>query len=198
MDEQVFQSVNRFARGTPWLHGLVLGYATYGVIVFAALLVVGWWVARRSGRVDRIAAAVCAGAGTLLAVAVNQPVVDHIHEPRPYTTHAHILVLAQRSADFSYPSDHAVMAGAAALGLFFVHRWLGLAAAAAAVAMAFSRVYIAAHYPSDVVAGLMLGVVIGLAGYATTAPILTRALDAAGRTRLRPLLLTPPTGTQGS
>ena len=92
----------------------MLGYATYGVMVFAALLVAGWWIARRSGRPDRVAAAPCAG--TLLVVAVNQPVVDHIREPRPNMTDAHILVLAARSADFSYPSDHAVMAGAAALG----------------------------------------------------------------------------------
>ena len=71
-----------------------------------------------------------------------------------YTTRAGILVLAHRSADFSFPSDHAVMAGAVAAGLWFVSRRLGIIAAIAAVVMAFARVYIAAHYPQDVAAGL--------------------------------------------
>jgi membrane-associated phospholipid phosphatase len=84
---------------------------------------------------------------TLLAVAVNQPIVAAVHEARPYTTHPGILVLAHRSTDFSFPSDHAVMAGAVAAGLWFVSRRLGVAATVAAVAMAYSRVYIAAHYP---------------------------------------------------
>jgi undecaprenyl-diphosphatase len=42
--------VNRFAQATTWLHGPMVDYATYGVTLFAALLVAGWWTARRSGR----------------------------------------------------------------------------------------------------------------------------------------------------
>jgi undecaprenyl-diphosphatase len=101
----------------------------------------------------------------LLAVAVNQPIGSSIHEARPYTTHPHLLVLATRTSDFSFPSDHAVMAGAAAAGLLIASRRLGLVAAALAVLMAASRVYIAAHYPWDVVAGLALGATVAGLGW---------------------------------
>jgi membrane-associated phospholipid phosphatase len=74
-------------------------------------------------------------------------------------------VLATRSSDASFPSDHAVMAGAAAAGLWLASRALGALATAAALVMAFSRVYIAAHYPWDVAAGLAFGALVALLGW---------------------------------
>jgi undecaprenyl-diphosphatase len=110
---------------------------------------------------------------TLLAVAVNQPVGRQVAEARPYVTHPHLLVLATRTSDFSFPSDHAVMAGAAAAGVLLVSRRLGLAAAALAVLMACTRVYIAAHYPWDVVAGLALGAAVSVLGWLVLRGLLT-------------------------
>jgi len=42
MDDRIFTTVNAFARATPWLHGVLLGYATYGLVLFAVLLGCGW------------------------------------------------------------------------------------------------------------------------------------------------------------
>ena len=52
-----------------------------------------------------------------------------------------------------------------AAGLLLFSRSLGLVAAAAAVLMAFSRVYVAAHYPWDVLAGLALGALVAVVGW---------------------------------
>ena len=38
LDDQSLADVNDFAQHTPWLHGAVFGYATYGLALFAALL----------------------------------------------------------------------------------------------------------------------------------------------------------------
>jgi undecaprenyl-diphosphatase len=97
-------------------------------------------------------------------VGVNQPIVSAVREARPYAMKSYILVLADRGSDFSFPSDHATLAGAVVAGLYLVHRRLGALAAAAAVLVAFSRVYIAAHYPQDVAAGLLLGAAVVLVG----------------------------------
>lgn len=187
-----FEQVNHFAKATPWLHGVISGYANYGLAAFVGLLVAGWWSARRSGQAAKMAAVTCAGAGTLLAVAVNQPIVAAVHEGRPYAIHARILVLAHRSADFSFPSDHAVMAGAVAAGLWFVSRRLGILATIAALAMAFARVYIAAHYPQDVLAGLVLGAIVAIVVYFAGCGIVARLITSATRTRLRPVLSSAP------
>jgi membrane-associated phospholipid phosphatase len=172
LDDRLLADVNGFARHTPWLHGVVLSYATYGVVLFAVLLVVG--VLRSRADANRsLAAAGWACLATLIAVGINQPVGRIFAEARPYTTHPQLLVLASRSSDFSFPSDHAVMAGAAAAGLWLVSRRLGVVAVIAALVMAFARVYIAAHYPWDVVGGLLLGAAVSLLGWALLHRLLT-------------------------
>lgn len=187
LDGALLRDVNAFARATGWLHALMYGYATYGVAVFAVLLVIGLWAAWRDGSPVRIAAAVWACAGTVVAVAVNQPVVHAAAEARPYQALHGLLVLASRSADPSFPSDHATMAGAAAAGLFLVSRRLGWTATVAAALIAFARVYIAAHYPQDVAAGLLEGAAVMLAGWLLARRPLTALLRGLARTLPHPL-----------
>lgn len=155
----LFLRVNDFARSSTWLHAPAVAYAKYGLVVFAALLLVGLW-RRRSLSDGDLAVAVWAGLGTLVAVGVNQPVASLVAERRPYAAHPAVLVLVDRTTDWSFPSDHSVMAGAAAMGLFLVSRRLGAITAVAAVLMAAVRVYVGAHYPHDVVAGVALGAVV--------------------------------------
>lgn len=162
MDDQIFTAVNGLARATPWLHGLLLGYANYGVLLFAVLLGCGWWIARRRG--SGMPAALWAPAATLLAVAVNQPIVAAVSEPRPYTVLPNLLVLATPSTDPSFPSDHATMAGAVAAGLWLVERRLG------------------------VVAGFTVGASMTLLGYLLVRPLLIRLVLWLEHTRWRPLL----------
>ena len=184
----LFLDVNTFARHTSWLHLVMTGYAAYGVVLFAGLLLAGWWIARRSGTATAMVAALWAPLGMLLAVGVNQPIVADVHEARPYSTLPHILVLATRSADPSFPSDHATMAGAVTVGLFLVNRRLGALTAIAAILMAFARAYIGAHYPQDVIAGLTLGALVTGLGYLIARRPLTALVRRLEQTPLRPLI----------
>ncbi|MBA3232346.1 MAG: phosphatase PAP2 family protein, partial [Propionibacteriales bacterium] len=164
IDDRLFFAVNSLARHTTWLHASVVTYANSGIALFGLLLVAGLLYARsRDSRT--LGAAGWAGMATLVALAVNQPVSHLFHEPRPYVTHTHLLVLVARSPDYSFPSDHTVMAGAVAMGLFLTSRRLGLLAAGAGLLMAFARVYVAAHYPWDVLAGLLLGAAVAGLGW---------------------------------
>jgi membrane-associated phospholipid phosphatase len=164
LDDRLLVQINDFARSTGWLHQPLLAYAKYGVVLFAVFLAAGLWLARRDSA-RRLAAAAWACLGTLLAVALNQPLGHAVHEARPYVSHPHLLVLASPTLDFSFPSDHAVMAGAVTAGVFLVSRRLGGIAAVAALLIAFARVYIATHYPWDVVAGLAFGAAVVLVGW---------------------------------
>lgn len=42
LDDRIFHAINEFARDTPWLHPVVAGYANYGTVLFAALMIAGW------------------------------------------------------------------------------------------------------------------------------------------------------------
>jgi membrane-associated phospholipid phosphatase len=53
-------------------------------------------------------------------------------------------------------------------------------------------VYIAAHYPVDVAAGLVLGAVVALACHALGRRLVARGVVAVSSTRLRPLLTPQP------
>lgn len=164
LDDRLLMSINDFARHTPWLHAPMLGYASYGVVLFGALLLLGLLTTRHAAS-HLLAAAGWAVLAPLVALALNQPLGHLFHEARPYVTHPQILRLADATTDFSFPSDHAVMAGAVAAGLLIVSRRLGVIASLFALLIAFARVYIGAHYPWDVVAGLALGAIVAVVGW---------------------------------
>src|SRR6266508_5986684 len=91
--EDWFAAVNHLSRVTPWLHTPAGLYAEYGVGLFAALLLLSWWLVRREGDLRRVSAALWAPIGALVALGVNQLLVAAVAEPRPYTVLPHSLVL---------------------------------------------------------------------------------------------------------
>lgn len=189
-------AVDHLSRTTPWLHAPARLYAEYGVVVFAGLLLWSWWLARREGDPAKVAAALWAPIGVLVALGVNQLLAGAVAEPRPYAVLPHTLVLVPRSADYSFPSDHAVMAGAVAVGILVVHRLLGILAAALAVLMAVTRVYVGAHFPLDVTVGLAVGALVALASYLLARPLVLRLVELLARTPARVLLTTAPGGSR--
>ncbi len=188
LDARLFRAVNRLADHTSWAHGPFVAYAKFGIALFAILLLVGWWGARAGRDFTAMARLLWAGAGTLLAVALNQPIGSLVGRARPYTAMPTVHVLIARTGDFTFPSDHSVAAGAVAAGLFLAGRRLGWAAAVLAVLMAASRVYVGAHYPADVVAGLILGAAVVLAGAPLAVPALRALVGMIDRSALRPVV----------
>ena len=189
-----FLDVNRLSRSAPALHDPVRLYAVYGVVLFALLLALSWWLARRSGSPRAMAASLWAPVGAVIAIALNQPLGRAVHEARPYTVFPHELVLVARTHDFSFPSDHAVMAGAVAAGVLLVDRRLGLLTCLLALLLAFARVFVGAHFPLDVEAGLLFGAAVSLVGYLLVRVPLARLVQRLSRTQLRPLLTSAPPG----
>jgi undecaprenyl-diphosphatase len=189
MDGSLFESINRFAARTGWAHGFMRFYTNNGIVLFAVLLLFGYLLARHRSDVGGVASSLWAGAAAIVALGFGQIIGNLVHRARPYETLANVHLLVDKTTDFSFPSDHATVVGAVAVGLFFVDRWLGLAAASAALLMAFTRVYVGAHYPGDVVAGLALGGTVAALGQIAVVPIIRRALDHLSISRFRWLVV---------
>lgn len=60
--------------------------------------------------------------------------------------------------DYSFPSGHTMNGITAALTLFFYNKKLGIPALVLAVVIAFSRLYHFVHFPTDVLAGVIVGI----------------------------------------
>ena len=105
--------------------------------------------------------------GLLLCNVTLKPLVARI---RPYDYQlqhfgVQIQLIAGGMHDFSFPSGHTIASFEAATALLLHHRKLGIPAIILAVLIAFSRLYLYVHYPTDVLASVALG--IGLAFAAT-------------------------------
>ena len=159
MDYAIDHAVNQTVRSHPVLASVVAGFADWSVVVFGVAACAIWFLAIPGGS-RRWKAACAAGlSAAALGLIVNQ-VVSHLlwDRARPYEAHPHgIVPLLSPSADPSFPSDHATAAFAIAFGIFFVHRRAGWVFLAMASLIAASRVLTGMHYPSDVIAGAVIG-----------------------------------------
>jgi undecaprenyl-diphosphatase len=189
MDWSLFHRINTFADRTGWAHGPMRAYAKYGIVIFGVLLIVAGLVSLRAGP-KALARTVWAAIAPLVALILNQPIANAVDRARPYAAHPHVSVLISRSADPSFMSDHSVAAGAVVAGLCFVSLRIGLIAALFGLLMAFARVYAGAHYPGDVVAGLLFGAIVAAAGIPLVdrflTPAVTRLLGTSLGRRLLP------------
>lgn len=75
------------------------------------------------------------------------------------------LLLVANPTDFSFPSGHSMASFAAATALLLTNRKIGIAATVLAVCIAFTRLYLYVHWPTDVLCGILLGIVWGHMGY---------------------------------
>ena len=192
MDTTIFRWINNLAGHTTWANSAMEMYAKFGVVLFAGLLVASFLAARRAGDLGGVAGTVWAGCSALVALLVAQSLGRQVNRPRPYTMLEHVHLLVAKSADFSFPSDHATTVGAVACGLLLVNRRFGTVAVVGALMMAFARVYVGAHYPSDVLVGLTIGAAVAGVGARFVTPLIASLLRRIATTPLRALISSTP------
>ena len=81
---------------------------------------------------------------------------------RPYDLNPNFALLVDRLHDYSFPSGHTLASFEAATAIFLYKKRLGIAALLLASLIAFSRLYLYVHYPTDVLASIILGVGIAI------------------------------------
>lgn len=70
--------------------------------------------------------------------------------------------------DFSFPSGHSMISFTAAVVIFRYNKKLGIPALCLAALIAFSRLYLFVHFPTDVLAGSVIGVLLGIVSFVVT------------------------------
>lgn len=85
-----------------------------------------------------------------------------VARPRPCWRNPDMLLLERMPMDYSFPSGHSASSFAAAVSIFFRSRRGGAAAICLAALIAISRLYFYVHYPTDILAGTLLGILLAV------------------------------------
>ncbi|HBK03401.1 MAG TPA: phosphatase PAP2 family protein [Clostridiales bacterium] len=105
--------------------------------------------------------------GLLVCNVTLKPLIARI---RPYELQEQMGVavelLIARLEDFSFPSGHTIASFEAAVVLLKYSKKMGIPALIIAIAVSFSRLYLHVHYPSDVLASIVLGTAFAFLGCA--------------------------------
>ncbi|MBE2998778.1 phosphatase PAP2 family protein [Nocardiopsis sp. HNM0947] len=185
------RSVIEFADGLdPWVQGVAEFGTDLLLVAFAVLFLAAWWRARSLGS-RTVGLALFAPVATVVAYMVSRTIKAFFEQLRPCQAMTDLSTIATCDpiGDWSFPSNHAAIAGAAAAAIVITWHRMALPVAVLAVLEAFSRVLVGAHYPHDVTVGLIVGATVATLVSLAMARPLTGLVDRLAEVdRLRPLL----------
>ncbi len=98
----------------------------------------------------------------------NLIIKNLVARDRPCWIDESVTMLIAVPHDYSFPSGHTMSSVAAAIVIFHTNRKAGIAAFVLAALIAFSRMYLYVHFPTDILAGVVLGAVFGIASFKIT------------------------------
>ncbi|WP_433699568.1 phosphatase PAP2 family protein [Nocardiopsis sp. CA-288880] len=185
------RAVIEFTAGLdPWVQQAAYLGTDLFLGVFAVLFLAAWWRAR-SHSSRAVGLALFAPVATVVAYGVSRTVKSFFEQLRPCQAMTDLTTIATCDpiGDWSFPSNHAAIAGAAAAAVVVAWRRFAVVAVVFAVLEAFSRVFVGAHYPHDVTVGLLVGAAVATLASLAMARPMTAVVDRIAATeRLRPLV----------
>ena len=164
LDERLFVALRTRWHPRPLERALVLLSMTGNWGLFWVGLAALIWLLRWSwGTGFAMAAAVFIFLVPLvyITLGVNYLVKVMLHRERPDPGNEELRPLVRVPSSLSFPSSHAAMSFAAAGVLTYFYPQLFALFYGLALVMSWSRVYVGVHYPSDVVAGTAIGLIMG-------------------------------------
>ena len=159
LDWQLFQLVNNFAGHTPVLDGLMrLLVNDYLLTTAMALLLVALWFEgqTQSQREQNQRVVLQALIAMFMANALLKLCNLVYFRPHPFDGRE-VNLLFYHPTDSSFPSNPATVGFSVATAVWLYNRRLGALLLVLATLFGLSRIYCGVHYPSDVIAGALLG-----------------------------------------
>jgi len=102
----------------------------------------------------------------LVYISCNLITKNLVARTRPYEVVEGLVRLTAAPRDYSFPSGHTAIGFGSAVALFFyLDRRLGVTLLGLATLIAWTRLYLGVHYPTDILGGLAFGIVMGILGH---------------------------------
>ena len=143
---------------TPWLDKIMVAITSLGnagilwIVLAAVLLIIP--KTRKAG--------LCMAIALILDLLITNCLLKNlVARTRPYDVANFTDLIVKKPKDYSFPSGHTAASFAAVTALFMrKEKLLGSIACVVAVFIAFSRMYLYVHFPSDVICGALFGILL--------------------------------------
>ncbi|PKH07944.1 undecaprenyl-diphosphatase [Moritella sp. Urea-trap-13] len=155
LNNQLFLAINQFAGQNQFIDYIFIFLAEGMPYIFITLVVLVWF--RSEERIKRYL--IAATLTSVVGIAINHVIAQVYFHPRPFMNDLGT-TLVQHTANSSFPSDHTTFMFCIAFSLLFhqATKKLALGLTVFAVIGGLSRVYIGVHYPFDIAAASVIGV----------------------------------------
>jgi len=154
----LFSWINNFAGHSALLDKLGIFFATYSGYVLVLILVFIFFY--KPTKVNRFMVII-----SLLSAAISRGVITTIirffdHSLRPFAV-MKVTQLIDESG-YSFPSGHAAFYFALSMAVYLYNKKLGIAFFVVSLVMGIARIYAGIHWPSDILGGILVGIVTAL------------------------------------
>ncbi len=156
MDWRLYHGMYSVSLHHHWLGSFFNGVEKASIPVMIVITAALWFFSRPGGDRKWKLASGSGFASAALAYAVVFVIHHAWARPRPYMTH-HISHPWSTTTDASFPSDHTTVSFAIAGAVLAFDLAAGVIFLVIAAIIAVGRLFIGAHYPSDVAAGVVIG-----------------------------------------
>lgn len=162
LDTQLFYAFNSLAGQSPLLDGVIVFFATYLAYLLIALFLALVFFSRYAKR-EKWELLLVAGASAVIArFGAVELIRLFYHHPRPFAGLPGVHALFTDNS-WSFPSGHATFFFALATAVYLYNRKWGIAFFVAAALVTAGRIAAGVHYPSDILGGALIGIVVACA-----------------------------------
>jgi len=162
-DTALFEALNSLAGSSALLDSVAVFFASYSQFLWVLFLLILYFIPSKKMATHREMVSLSIIAALVARYAVKNSILFFYSRPRPFeVSEVHQLVVTPIVENFqSFPSGHALFFFAIATVIFLFRKDWGVFAYAAAILMGIARVYAGVHWPSDILAGALLGILVG-------------------------------------
>jgi undecaprenyl-diphosphatase len=158
-DESLFHAINGMAGRSATLDWIMVELAKPGNLFYPVMLAACYWL--WNNRREFLIGSAMLAAVIGVADAMGTQLKGLVQRPRPCVTLADVHQLLGCGGAFAFPSNHAANTAAAAAFFQVLYPRSGWISWPLVLAIGLSRVYIGAHYMTDVIGGWVVGGMIG-------------------------------------